>query len=68
MNSSKPLEKKFGIHLTELPLPIKKLKERLTIDLNLSFEQNGQQKLLNDIVICELKQERVNRSVLRSEY
>ena len=62
MNSSKPLEKKIWNSFDRITLTNQKLKERLTIDLNLSFEQNGQQKLLNDIVICELKQERVNRS------
>ena len=37
-------------------------KERLTIDLNLSFELKDQKNSLKNVVICELKQEKVNRS------
>lgn len=36
--------------------------ERLTIDLNLSFSKNKQEKNLNHHVILELKQQRFNRS------
>lgn len=37
-------------------------KERLTIDLNLSFKKNGVFKIYNNLVIIELKQERFNRN------
>ena len=33
--------------------------ERLTIDVDLQFKRGGQEFAVNDIVICELKQERV---------
>ncbi len=38
------------------------LNERLTIDVNLSFEKNGIRKELSDIVIAELKQEKISRN------
>ena len=40
----------------------KKLNERLTLDLNLSFKSNGKQASLENIIIAELKQERVSRT------
>lgn len=39
-------------------------KERLTIDLNLSFEWKDNKQVFNNIVIAELKQENVDRSSL----
>ena len=58
----KPLEKKIWNSFDRITLTNEELKERLTIDLNLSFEIDGEKRTLNDVVICELKQERVNRS------
>ena len=40
----------------------KTAKERLTIDVNLSFKKNGTLKTYDNLVIIELKQERFNRS------
>lgn len=36
------------------------LAERLTIDVDLRFERNGQVRSMGEVAICELKQERVN--------
>ena len=40
----------------------KSKKERLTIDINLTFKNNEKEGNLNDIVIAEVKQERMSRS------
>lgn len=37
-------------------------KERLTIDLNLSFKMNNKLKNYHDLIIIEVKQERINRN------
>ena len=36
--------------------------ERLTFDIDLAFKQNGKEEKLGDIVIAELKQERITRT------
>lgn len=40
----------------------KKTNERLTFDLDLGFEKNGEFIEMHDVVIAELKQERLNRN------
>jgi hypothetical protein len=40
----------------------KRAKERLTIDLNLSFKNDSSRKSFNDLVIIEVKQERADRN------
>lgn len=47
---------------SRITLVNQELKERLTIDTNLSFEINGKTKNLPEIVIAEVKQERVSRN------
>ena len=38
-----------------------KSKERVTLDLNLSYKINGVEKKYNNLVVVEVKQERFNR-------
>ncbi|MBL4703604.1 MAG: polyphosphate polymerase domain-containing protein [Flavobacteriales bacterium] len=47
---------------SRITLVNQELKERLTIDTMLSFERNGDEKLLSKIVIAEVKQENVSRN------
>ena len=56
-----PLQMKIWNSFDRITLTNEIRKERLTIDLNLSFELNNNKTNLNKVVICELKQERVNR-------
>ena len=51
------LENKF----TRITLVHKERIERLTFDLNLSYQNNGNKIDVDNLVICELKQEKINR-------
>ena len=51
------LENKF----TRITLVHKERIERLTFDLNLSYQKEGEKINLEKLVICELKQEKINR-------
>ena len=61
---SKPLQvdAKQWINFSRLTLVHKTQKERLTIDIDLSFENKKESGNLKDIVIAEVKQERMSRS------
>ena len=50
------------INFSRITLVHKKVKERLTIDLNLNFHNNQSSGNLNKIVIAEVKQEKMKRS------
>ncbi len=60
----KPLDVnvKQWINFSRLTFVHKTQKERLTIDINLTFKNNEKEGNLNDIVITEVKQERMSRS------
>ncbi len=51
------LEPKIKINYSRITLVNKTLVERLTLDLNLEFENNGKTQLYNQLVIAEVKQE-----------
>ena len=51
------IENKF----TRITLVHKERIERLTFDLNLSYQNNGNKIDVDNLVICELKQEKINR-------
>jgi hypothetical protein len=53
---------KQWINFSRITLVHKSKKERLTIDINLTFKNNEKEGNLNDIVIAEVKQERMSRS------
>jgi len=53
---------KQWINFYRITLVHKSKKERLTIDINLTFKNNEKEGNLNDIVIAEVKQERMSRS------
>jgi len=53
---------KQWINFSRITLVHKLKKERLTIDINLTFKNNEKEGNLNDIVIAEVKQERMSRS------
>lgn len=53
---------KQWINFSRITLVHKSKKERLTIDINLTFKNNVKEGNLNDIVIAEVKQERMSRS------
>lgn len=57
--SLKPVLKNQFIRITLVGININ---ERLTFDIDLSFEVNGEAILMNDVIIAELKQERFNRN------
>ena len=61
-NESYDLEPIIWNEFNRVTLVNKAAKERLTIDLNLSFKKDGKFKTYSDLVIIELKQERFNRS------
>ena len=48
---------KIWINYSRITLVNKLSAERLTLDLNLEFEENGRSKLLNKLVIAEVKQD-----------
>lgn len=52
-----PLEPKIYTNFDRVTLVSKKLNERVTIDLNLQFQYNGWDKMLEQIVIIELKRD-----------
>lgn len=56
------LEPKLWNSFNRITLVNMALKERLTIDYNLKFEMGGQHLDLKNVVIAELKQERLNRN------
>ena len=56
------LESKLTNTFQRITLVNKSLPERLTFDLNLTFEVKGQHKALEQLVIAELKQEQLNRA------
>ena len=60
VQNKNPLQMKIWNSFDRITLTNEKRKERLTIDINLSFELGEEKKQLKNIVICELKQERVN--------
>ncbi|MGI9532645.1 polyphosphate polymerase domain-containing protein [Lutimonas sp.] len=55
------LEPTVKNHFKRITLVNKALKERVTIDLNLSFNKEGGDIKFKDLVIIELKQKRLNR-------
>jgi len=57
-----PLETKIWNTFERITLVNQERKERLTIDFNLKFEFNDKKLGIDHLVICELKQERANRS------
>ena len=61
IQSNNPLQMKIWNSFDRITLTNEARKERLTIDLNLSFELDNKKTNLRKVVICELKQERVNR-------
>lgn len=67
LNEVTPFDVKDLIHIltnkfSRITLVSKTDKERLTIDFSLSFEKNDDSKNLNNLVIAEVKQEKVNRN------
>lgn len=61
-NENLDLEPIIWNKFNRITLVNKTAKERLTIDLNLSFKKNIHYKSFDDLVIIEVKQERFNRS------
>jgi len=57
------LKPKLLVNYSRITLVNKNQPERLTLDLNLHFENDEHTKEYNDLVIAELKQERRTRSV-----
>ncbi len=57
-----PLEPKLWNTFNRITLVNTHLKERLTIDYNLKFEMGDQHLEMDNVVIAELKQERLNRN------
>jgi hypothetical protein len=55
------LSPKLDNRFTRLTLVNRELKERITIDLNLSFAWNDNVKSLQNVIIIEVKQQRRNR-------
>ena len=56
------LNAKQWINFSRITFVHKKLKERLTMDINLSYKDSKNKGDLNHIVITEIKQERMSRS------
>lgn len=61
-NSDLNLEPIIWNQFNRITLVNKIDKERLTVDLNLSFEKSGSFKIYNKLVIIEVKQERFTRT------
>ena len=64
MGDKREIETKLWNSFGRITLVNKKEKERLTLDLGLSFSWEDQNLTFDDIVIAELKQENVNRNSL----
>ena len=62
MGYTSQLNQSLWNSFSRITLVNQELKERLTIDTNLTFEANGRTKTLPNIVIAEVKQERVSRN------
>lgn len=56
------LQQKLSNSFQRITLANKKRKERITIDVNLSFENDDTDLSLDNLVIIEIKQERANRN------
>ncbi len=52
------LEPKFWVNYSRITLVNKHAAERVTIDLNLTFKNDDQEKTIDDIVIAEVKQDK----------
>lgn len=59
---SQMLESKLTNEFQRVTLVHKELPERLTFDMNLTFVKDGEELVLETIVIAELKQEQMNRA------
>ncbi len=57
------LKPKLWVNYARITLVNKNQPERLTLDLNLNFENENQLKFVKNIVIAELKQERRTKSI-----
>jgi hypothetical protein len=64
VGSGTKVEAKLWNSFNRITLVQEKIKERLTLDLGLSFSWNEIEKRYDHIVIAELKQENVNRESL----
>jgi len=64
--NSADLQPKIWVKYSRITLVNKNLKERLTLDLDLSYEFEEQHKELHDIVIAELKQGRHDHSLFNT--
>ena len=62
IGTSLDVEAKQWINFSRMTFVHKVYKERLTIDLNLNFKYGDQNLDMKDIVIAEVKQERVSRA------
>ena len=62
MGFSLPVSSKQWINFNRVTLVHKKLKERLTIDLNLNYSDGIANGDLSKVIIAEVKQERMSRS------
>lgn len=56
------LEAVIQINYNRITLVNKNRSERITLDLDLTLKHNGVEKILNQIVIAELKQQKINRT------
>ena len=56
--SANDLEAKFWVNYSRITLVNKHAPERVTIDLNLTFKNDDQEKEIEDIVIAEVKQDK----------
>lgn len=68
--SSENLENKIWINYNRITLASRNTKERVTIDLNLTFDTNNKKKVFPNIIVAEIKQDKFSRvskfvSVLR---
>lgn len=64
LGDDRKVETKLWNNFGRITLVNKEEKERLTLDLNLSFSTEEQELSFDEIVIAELKQENVNRNSL----
>lgn len=60
--SSKEIEAKLWINFDRITLVNRFSPERVTLDMNLVFKNNGTVRTMNNLVIAETKQEKGNRS------
>lgn len=56
--SANDLEAKFWVNYSRITLVNKHAAERVTIDLNLTFKNDEQEKEIDDVVIAEVKQDK----------